>query len=457
MNSRGAICAIALGSFLAVPVTTHAAVSQEKADKLGKELTCIGAKAAGNEEGTIPAFTGKYVGEVPGWDPEPHSGAHPKDPYADEKPKFTITADNLSGYTDHLSEGQIAMFKQYPETYKINVYPTHRDFGYPDFVCDRAKWNALNAKVVDDGMGVEGIGSIPFPIPENGLQLLWNQQLPYRDYTYLKTVDIASVQADGSIGYGRSESKCLAPSNNPHERPMATDGPSALCQTIVKLPTRERGNISMNHEPYNYTNPRLAWTYNAGTRRVRLSPGYGFDQSLGGSNGNMTIDDARLFNGSPERYNWELIGKKEMYVPANGYKPNSADITYDELLTPHHENPKYLRYELRRVWILEATLKDGSRHLYGKRRLFLDEDYWSAVMADNYDTRGNLWKHNIINYYYHPDTSAWYSGAAFYHDLTNGEYLGYNLTNERREGPILNKEDMKKSDYTPDRLRAIGR
>ena len=457
MNSRGVFYAMTVGTFMALPMMTQAAVSEEKAEQLGNELTCTGAKRAGNEEGTIPKFTGKYVGEVPGWDPEPHSGAHPENPYADEEPRLVITADNASEYKDKLSEGQLKMFEQYPETYKINVYPTHRDFGYPEFVCERAKWNALNATMVDDGMGVQGIGHIPFPIPQNGLQLLWNQQLPYRAYTYDKNVDIGSVQADGDIGYGRSRANCLAPSNNPNERPMTEDGISAYCQTTVKQPTRERGNISMNHEPYNYTDKRRAWTYNSGTRRVRLSPGYGFDQSMGGSNGNMTLDDARLFNGSPERYNWELVGKKEMFVPANAYRPNLPSISYDELLTPHHENPKYMRYELRRVWVLEATLKEDSRHLYGKRRLFMDEDFWSAVMADNYDTRGNIWKHNIVNYYYHPDTSAWYAGNSFYHDLTNGEYLGYNLTNERRKSAVLNKGDMEPGDFTPDRLRAIGR
>lgn len=456
MNFRSVTCGLALGALLALPIMTQAAVSKQEAAKLGNELTCVGATRAGNKAGTIPAFSGKYVGEVPGWTAKPHSGAQPIDPYADEKPKFTITAANVSQYKEHLSAGQIAMFKRYPKTYKMNIYPTHRDFGYSKQVCADAKWNALHAKLVDGGMGVDGIGHIPFPIPKNGLELLWNQQLPFRAYTYDKTVDIASVQADGTIGYGRSRGKCLAPSNATKKRPMTTDGPSAYCMNEVKLPIRERGNISLNYEPYNYTDKRQAWTYNAGTRRVRLSPGYGFDQSFGGSNGNMTIDDARLFNGSPERYNWKLIGKKEMYVPANAYKPNLPSVSYAELLTPHHENPKYMRYELHRVWVLEGTLKKGSRHIYGKRRLFMNEDFWSAVMADVYDTRGNLWKFDVVNYYYHPDDSAWYAGVSFYHNLLNGEYLAFNLTNEQRKGPILNKRKMQRSDFTPDRLRAMG-
>jgi len=458
MKYRGASMALTLTSCLALPVAGFAAVSAEEAEKLGNELTCVGAERAGNEAGTIPAFTGKYLGEVPGWNPEPHTGAHPVDPYADEDPRLVITAANASDYKDKLSDGQLAMFEKYPDTYRMDVYPTHRDFRYPEIVCERAKWNATNAKVINDGYGVEGIGHNPFPIPQSAMEVLWNHQLPFRDYTEESTRDIVTVQASGSYGYGRSYGKCLALSNDLEETPYTKDGISSMCRTEVVLPIRDRGNISMNHEPYNYdTGSRLAWTYNAGTRRVRLSPGYGYDQSLGGSNGTMTIDEDRLFNGAPDRYNWELIGKQEMFVPANGYRTEVADLKYEDLLTPNHPNPDYIRYELRRVWVIEATLKDTSRHLYGKRRLFLDEDTWHAVVANNYDTRGNLWKYAFVNYFYHPDMSAWRAGTSFYHDLNSGDYVGYNLTNERRQSSIINKGDMRESDFTPDRLRAQGR
>ncbi len=458
MRYRGASMALTLSSFLALPIAGFAAVSAEEAEKLGNELTCVGAERAGNEAGTIPPYTGKYLGEVPGWNPKPHSGEHPVDPYASEEPLLVITAQNVSEHKDKLSDGQLAMFEKYPDTFRMDVYPGHRDFRYPDFVCERAKWNALNAKVVDDGYGIEGIGHNPFPIPKSAMEVLWNHQLPYRDWTEESTRDIITVQASGTYGQGRSYGKCLALSNDPNETPYSKDGISSMCLTETILPIRDRGNISLIHEPYNYlTTSRLAWSYNAGTRRVRLAPGYGYDQSLGGSNGTMTIDEDRLFNGAPDRYNWELIGKKEMFIPANGYRTEVADLKYEDLLTPNHADPDYIRYELRRVWVIEATLKEGSRHLYGKRRLFLDEDTWHAVMVDNYDTRGSLWKYAFVNYFYHPDMSAWRAGASFYHDLNSGDYLGYNLTNERRQSSIINKGDMRKSDFTPDRLRAQGR
>lgn len=79
-----------------------------------------------------------------------------------------------------------------------------------------------------------------------------------------------------------------------------------------------------------------------------------------GTNGTMTVDEDRLYNGSPERFNWTLIGKREVYVPANAFKPNTGDIKYADMLTPNHPNPDYMRYELRRVWVLEAKLKEAT-------------------------------------------------------------------------------------------------
>lgn len=457
MIYRRASMALAIASVLALPTASFAAVSAAEAEKLGNELTCVGAERAGNAEGTIPEYTGKYLGEVPGWKHVPQSGGHPVDPYADEKPRLVITAANFKEHADYLGAGQKAMFEKYPDTYRMEVYPTHRDFRYPEFVCERAKENALTAKVVDDGYGVEGIGHNLFPIPKSALEVLWNHQLPYRDWTEESTRDIVVVGASGSKSYGRTKGLCLAPSNNPNKKPV-TEGLSAYCLTTTILPTRERGDASLAHEPYNYlTNPRTAWSYNSGTRRVRLAPGYGYDQSLSGSGGAMTIDEDRLFNGAPDRYDWELIGKQEMFIPANSYRTEVGDLKYDDLLSKNHPNPDHIRYEQRRVWVLEAKLKEGSRHLYGKRRMYLDEDTWHTVMADNYDGRGNLWKYAFANTIYHPDMSAWRSAASFYHDLNTGNYVAYNLTNERRNSVVINKGDVDADDFTPDRLRAAGR
>jgi hypothetical protein len=152
---------------------------------------------------------------------------------------------------------------------------------------------------------------------------------------------------------------------------------------------------------------------------------------LSGTGGKLTIDSDRLFNGSPERYNWKSLGKKEVYVPANAYKIHGSNVKYADLLKPGHENPDYMRYELRRVWVLEASLKDGYRHMFGKRVLFLDEDTGQALMSDYYDARGQLWLQAVVNHYYAFDARIWHAGTSFYHDLNSGGYVAYNLFQER--------------------------
>lgn len=383
ITTKGVMFVAAVAANVGLQGNALAQVSPEEAAKLGKELTCVGAEKAGNAEGTIPPYTGKYLGEVPGWNHVKFSGDQPVDPYANEKPILVITAQNMGQYESHLTEGQKALLKRYPTTYKMNIYPGHRDFRYPDYVCERAMKNALSAKLVDDGMGIEGIGQVPFPIPKNGMELLWNHQLPARAYTEEKVSDLASVLPNGSIGWGRAYARNLSQANSPTVEPKTEGQIQAMSWNTTLKPVRDNGVVSISQEPYNFlANPRQAWSYSPSTRRVRQLPGYGYDQPMIGTNGTMTVDEDRLYNGSPERFNWTLIGKREVYVPANAFKPNTGDIKYADMLTPNHPNPDYMRYELRRVWVLEAKLKEGYRHVYGKRVLFIDEDTWNAVVSD---------------------------------------------------------------------------
>ena len=433
--------------------------SPEEIEKLGKSLTCIGAEKAGTASG-VPEYTGKWLGTPPGIQYTPHTGQHPVDPYANEKPLFSITAENVAKYAANLTEGQKAMFARYPKTFSIPVYPGHRDFRYPDFACASAKANAQNAVISADGMGADNAvkGAIPFPFPKTGMELAFNNLFPLRSFTEHTLRDNAYVMQDGSTVFGRADNRSMSLLNSPEQAGKPLEGTMAQGMNAVKLPEREKGGVSVSREPVNFgKDKRLGWSYDPGTRRVRQIPEYGFDQPMGGGVGaKMTIDSDRLFNGSPERYNWKNLGKKEIYIPANAYKIHANTVKYADLLKPGHANPDYMRYELRRVWVLEATLKEGYRHLYGKRVLFLDEDTGHAVMSDFYDARGNLWQQGLINYYYAFDSNAWHAGTAFYHDLIGGGYVAYNLFQERPKGPVLNKGDMNPSMFTPEATRNAG-
>ena len=458
MRKNEIILALSISAgFLCVSSSALAKVDAAEAAKLGKELTCMGAEAGANADNTIPAFSGKWLGTPPGIDYKPHVGQHPIDPYPDDKPIFQITSANFEQYAAKLTEGQLEMFRRYP-TFRIPGYPGRRDFRYDDKVCEVARKNALEAELIDGGPGFAGYqGTPPFPIPKQAMELLQNTTFPAIAFTEEVTMDIANVQRTGDVFWGRNHLRGLNVVTEPDEvgKPMGKIMAYSLNQTY--LPIRDRGSVSSAVEPVNFaTDTRLAWNYDPGTRRVRQLPMYGYDTPLSGTSGQMTIDQDRLWNGDPGRYEWKMLGKREIYLPANSYRLHGKDVKYADLLTPNHANPDYLRYELRRVWVLEATLKDGFRHAYGKRVLYLDEDNWQASMSDYYDARGALWQHAFINHYYAFDLKGWHVGNSFYHDLNTGNYVGYNLFQERETGPILNAGKMVPTMFGPEALRQIG-
>jgi len=436
-----------------------AKVTAAEADHLGKDLTCVGAEKAGNKDGTIPEFSGKWLGTPPGMTYTPHVGEHPIDPYPNDKPLFSITAQNVAQYGDKLSDGQKAMFARYPKTFRIDVYPSRRDFRYADFVCASAKTNALNSEVGTDGLFVKnGVkGSAPFPIPKTAMEVFWNHTLPYRAYTDSTLRDYGNVLSSGAVAWGRALNLSYGIVNDPKDAGKPLEGVQAYNRSFTYLPERDKGTVTVTSEPLDFaTAKRLAWTYDPGTRRVRQLPEFGFDQPLAFTGGKMTIDSDRIFNGTPERYDFKLLGKREMYIPYNTYKMHAKTVKYADLVKPGHENPDYIRYELHRVWVLEATLKKGFRHVYGKRTLFIDEDTWHTVMGDYYDTRGQLWQWGFIGYYYAFDAQIFNAGSSFYHDLNSGGYIAYNLFQEQPKGPILNKGDMTPSMFTPEAARQAG-
>ncbi|MCL6262701.1 DUF1329 domain-containing protein [Craterilacuibacter sp. RT1T] len=448
----------ATGAFVLFSAHAMAAISASEAARLGKDLTCVGAERAGNADGSIPAFSGKWLGAQanPGW--KMNAGSHASDVYPNDKPLFVITAANMEKYADKLNEGQKALLKKYPDSYNMPVYQSRRDFRYPDYVCDTVLENAKTAKVTDNGMGVDATtGAIPFPIPKNGIEALWNMLLPHRPYTVQTVRDNATVTGNGIV-WGRLKSVGLTPAYDPKVRSKTSDGVFSYYMTSTLLPEREKGGVTVSHEPYNFAkNYRLAWRYDPGTRRVRQVPGFGFDQPVAAVSGSMVIDEDRLFNGSPERYDWKLAGKREIYIPYNAYRVASPKLKYKDLLTQKHPNPEPMRYELHRVWVLEGKLKPGMRHLYPKRVIFLDEDSWHGVYSDQYDGQGKLWRAAIAHHYYSPDFSGQFNSTTFYHDLNSGSYVAYGMLNEQSKSDVLNAGGLNPEDFTADSARRVGK
>lgn len=417
------ICGIGL------PVQYAAAkVSAAKAAELGgSKYTCEGAIRAGSKDG-VAAFTGKYTTSWPGM--KQKQGYNPS-PFANEKPLFTINAQNMAKYADKMTPGEKALMKAYPKSYYMKVYPSHRDFGFPAWVCKVTKKNAVTSTIVHGGLGITGTtGSIPFPFPQNGLQAIWNVINPYRAWTEKSTYDFADVYPGGKISWGRIKFMSLNVGNNPHKRSNYQSKINAYFYQGYLKPERQAGFVAVGYQPNDFANDATrSWQYLPGLRRVREAPRVGFDYPVPPA-GLRVVSDDYGFNGSPAHYNWKLIGKKEFYVPYDNFKINSPKITYKELVTPNVINQKYERYELHRVWVLEGDLKPGVRDIYSKRVLYIDEDSWLTTWADNYDGQGKLWRATYINYFYSPASESWERGVSLFNDLTSHAYEVDYLVNQ---------------------------
>ncbi|MEW8626352.1 MAG: DUF1329 domain-containing protein [Candidatus Thiodiazotropha sp.] len=444
-----------LVSTLFMLVTAGAAraeLSAEDIAKLGTTLTPLGAEAAGNAAGTIPAWTGGLDKPVAGF----KAGEAYLDPYADEKPLYTITGDNADQFTDTLSEGQLAMLRKFPD-YKLIVYPSHRSASFPQGHYDQTIANAAKAKLADNGNGVaDTTGGIPFPIPKSGQEAIWNHLLRYRGNTTVASWTAAAVLRNGSFNPTRNVIELDSHYGN-LDKPAEKSQPNRLFNFIQSFtsPPRLAGTTLLVYEPMDQVKEsRTTWVYSPGQRRVRLAPEIGYDNPANSTDGLATNDDFNMYNGAIDRYDWKLIGKREIHVPYNSYRIVSPDLKHTDLVQPGHLNQDHARYELHRVWVVEATVKEGVRHAYAKRVFYLDEDSWAVLLTDRYDARGQLWRagesHAVVLY----DIPLFYTVTEAHYDLHSGRYLVRGLYNEEKK--ILEQVKRTEADFTPGRLRDLG-
>jgi hypothetical protein len=431
-----------------------AAVSPQEAAQLGTTLTPLGGEKAGNASGTIPAWSG---GLKPG--AAPLTNDFLGNPFEGEKPLFVITAANVAQYKDKLTAGQQAMFQRYPDTYRIPVYKTQRTASSPQEVYDAVKKSAVTTEASSDGYALKNFEQshyYAFPIPKTGLEVVWNHLTRSRGTNFINRQAQATPQVNGDYTIVDIEMATGLPWKMADTKPEDQANILFYVKQTVTAPARMAGSVTLIHETLDQIKePRMAWAYNAGQRRVRRAPQVSYDGPGTASDGMRVADNADMYNGSPDRYDWKLIGKKEVYVPYNNYELQSPKLKYADIIKPGHINQDLTRYELHRVWEVEGTLKPGQRHIYAKRHMYFDEDTWAAVEIDQYDGRGQLWRVSegyLVNDY--QQGVAVYAAMGIY-DLMAGRYLVSNLGNENKRGtdyayqPTLN-------DFTPAALRNAG-
>ena len=431
----------------------NAAVSAGDAAKLKTTLTPLGGEKAGNADGTIPAWNGGMTSPLPGF---VNGGRRDIDPFAGEKPLFTISNKNMDQYKDRLSEGTVAMMTRYPGEYVLNVYPSHRTMAAGQWVYDNTFTNATRAKLVNNAPS-GAYGGIPFPIPQSGEETIWNHLLNVHPVGWHEATRNYVLTADGKrvmvtemditkwMPYYDKKGSLEtfdASGRDYHAFVLKNDGPPIRAgEGVVQI--------------YNFDNDETrAWVYLTGQRRIRKLPNPCCDTPFPPSSGILSFDELYIFSGRTDRFDWELVGKKEMYIPYNSNKiliPTSDD----EVVSSRFLNPEHVRWELHRVWVVEAKMKPGNRHVSPRSRYYLDEDSWIGVLGERWASDGSLAKSLINVPSIAPDIPAILTTDFGFYDLSSGAgFIAgvYNYSPEHWK--IVDTYTAK--DFTPEKLAGEG-
>ena len=422
--TRGVRLAAVLATSL-IALAAQAAVGADEAARLKTDLTPFGAERAGNKDGSIPAWTGGTSTPIAGF----KNGGRRGDPFAGEKPLYSITADNLAQHAARLTEGTQALLKKYPKTFRVDVYKTHRTAAAPQWVYDNTLKNATSATL--DGEVVKGAyGGIPFPIPKSGREIVANNELHWRGEAW---------QADfrGYLGTASGQRVLSVEGVGDFQMPFYAQGHQDkfngeywMIRLVNSGPPVRAGEAITGRQNLDQDKTSV-WVYLTGQRRVRKLPNACCDTPTPATSGVASFDEVDVLSGRTDRFDWKIVGKQEMLIPYNSNRLHTPTKDSDVLLA-NHLNPDHVRWELHRVWVLEATLKPGQRHQAPKSRYYVDEDTWVAVLGDRWDANGQLWKtlwsHPVVM----PDLPATTPQQQWgFNDLVSGAWYASGVVNER--------------------------
>jgi hypothetical protein len=405
----------------------QAATSADLA-RLGNDLTPFGAEKAGNASGSIPAWNGGLTQAPTGW--KPGHG----DPYGADKPLYSINGKNLAQYQAQLPPGQVELIKAYPG-YRLDVYPTHRSCTFPTEIAQRTKAFAAQSKIGSDGWNLEQAAgaAIPFPVPQSGIEVMWNYKLRYMAKGRRAQVSMLLREKSGELSELKQWASEYYPYNDAAVKsPVDAGDYEAKMLYDVLTPPSRAGEMYLVHGYLD--KPQDSWIYFPGQRRVRRAPSFAYDNPIAGTDSLYFVDQINMFTGAMDRYDFKLIGKKEMMVPYNSYKLVDKSNKYENLMGQDYLNRDAQRYEQHRVWVVEATVKADKRHSFAKRVFFVDEDSWALLHVDMYDAKGNLWRVQEGSLWANPQTQSCTGFEYVSYDLVARRYIADGFT---QEGEVL--------------------
>jgi len=435
----------------ALCLPAQAKVDAAQAARLGQDLTPLGGERAANAAGTIPVWDGGLTTPPASYQP----GMHHPDPYAADAALYTVTAQNLGQYQQVLPAGLQTLIQTHPD-YKLRVFPTRRSAAAPQYVYDATKANATKAELIAGGNGVSGAAAgVPFPIPQNGQEAIWNHIMRFRGEQIHMVANHVAVLANGSYSLVLRDREIYFVYGRQGAQEGDLDNTLFHYKYSVTAPSKLAGSALLVEETIDQVMAiRKAWRFNRGERRVRRLPMLAYDALQPDTNGMALADQVDSYNGAPDRYEWKLLGKQEMLVPYNSYAVHQKGIPYEQILKAKTVNPDLLRYELHRVWVVEADLRTGFSHPYAKRRFYIDEDSWQILAVDLYDKGGKLiglQESHPINYY---DVPVFSSTLETIYDFKGSRYFVDGLDNNE---PMYDfKADISPRSFSPASLRQQG-
>lgn len=457
--------AVMTGAILWWAQSATAAVTAEEAKQLGNALTEFGAEKAGNKDGSIPVYSGGLE-KLPAYDPK--SMTTYVDPFASEKPLYTVDAQNAAQHEALLTAGTKAMLKQFP-SFKMNVYPSHRTFRYSPSALQNSVKNATTAKLAGEveGDAVTGgdkgnlpYAGIPFPIPKTGYEVLWNQTARFSAAVSHNVGQGFLIDTGGTaVNLAGVDSYFLHPwyDKNGAMRAKTFDAFFGFSATLNSPPS-SAGIVFLNYyTPNAAEGGQRVWFYTPGQRRVRLAPEFSYDVPIASYGGVTVWDDIYGYLGRLDRFDFKVVGKKEMLVPYNVFGATNT-LPTKEILGPKHVNPAAVRWEKHRIWVVDGTRKANARHVYSRRTFYIDEDCWCIVSSEAYDNAGKLWR--VSQYYTFPtyDTGGFNNETWSTNDLIKGNYFILN-TGHKEPGNSIRSYDTAQGlpiNMTPQAVAGAG-